>query len=169
MARSFWSDARSRLRCSVSSRIAVMGRDAHVWPLVSLGSLYLAADETLEIHESIGHYAHDGGVPRPPLLNGYGDAVLLLYELLVLCVAWRYRAELFRHWRSTQVLMLAVAFLVLSELVDFFGVHQGRERFWWSVTEVSSKMIGFGLILGALIDRLQFEMGRTASGGARSQ
>ena len=65
--------------------------------------------------------------------------------------------------------MLAVAFLVLSELVDFLGVHQGRERFWWSVTEESSKMIGFGLILGALIDRLQFEMGRTASGGARSQ
>ena len=45
------------------------GRDAHAWPLVSLGSLYLAADETLEIHESIGHYAHDRGVPRPPLLT----------------------------------------------------------------------------------------------------
>jgi len=49
--------------------------------------------------------------------------------------------------------------------VDFFGVHQGRERFWWSVTEESFKLIGFGLVLGALIDRLRAEIANIGEPG----
>jgi len=129
------------------------GEAAGFWLLVALGSVYLAIDEVATIHESIGHYLQEHHVPHPPLLNGYGDVVLLLYGVLVLAICWRFRREIWRDHQSLKFLALGATLLVVSESLDFFGVHEGRERFWWSVAEESCKFTGFGAMLGGVLLR----------------
>jgi len=132
----------------------VAGESARFWLLVSVGSLFLAFDEVLTFHESLGQFLRESHLPRLPLLNGWGDAVLLVYGIVVLLICWRYRRELLADPQSFRFLALGALFLVISELDDFFGVHEGRERFWWSVTEESFKLMGFGALLGAVTMRL---------------
>jgi hypothetical protein len=130
------------------------GESARFWLLVAFGSLFLALDEVLTFHESLGQFLRESHLPRLPLLNGWGDAVLLVYGIVVMLICWWYRRELLANSQRFRFLVLGALFLVISELVDFFGVHEGRERFWWSVTEETFKLMGFGALLGATAMRL---------------
>lgn len=137
-----------RARALRNERAAAM-----FWLLVAAGSLYLAADEVYEFHENAGAFLHESRFPRPPLLNGFGDLILLAYGLaaLVICAIWR--RELLSDRPALLFLALGGALLMGSEVIDFFGVHQGRERFWWSVSEESLKLLGFCAILGGVMLR----------------
>jgi hypothetical protein len=124
---------------------------AAFWLVVAAGAIYLMLDESFEFHERIGQFLHDIRMPRPPLVNGWGDVVLIAYTLPVLGICWLFRREITADPEVLRFLLVGAGMLVLSQLVDTFGVHQGRERFWWSVTEESAKLIGFGILLGTMI------------------
>ncbi|MFN0070167.1 MAG: hypothetical protein ACKVVP_01595 [Chloroflexota bacterium] len=124
---------------------------AALWIFVAAGAVYLSLDESFEFHEQMGQFLRQSHLPRPPLVNGWGDVVLATYAIPVLGVCWWFRRELVADREVLTYLIIAGGVLVLSQLIDTFGVHQGRERYWWSVSEESSKLIGFGIILGTLI------------------
>lgn len=128
---------------------------ARFWLWAALGSLFLAFDETLQLHETLGHALKEADAPRPPLVNGFGDAILIAYGLVAVAVCWVYRREVLADGGALPFFIAGAALVALSQLVDTFGVHQGRERFWWSVTEESAKLIGFGAILGGMLLRWQ--------------
>lgn len=121
------------------------------WIFVAVGAIYLTLDESLELHEQMGQFLRQNRLPRPPLVNGWGDAVLAAYAIPVFAVCWRYRRELFADREVLSYLILGGLTLVLSQAIDTFGVHQGRERMWWSVSEESAKLLGFGILLGAVL------------------
>ncbi len=124
---------------------------AAFWLVAAAGAIFLTLDETFEFHEQLGNYFQTHRFPRPPLLNGWGDVVLIAYAFPVLGICWWFRREILADPEVLRYLLLGGGVLVLSQLVDTFGVHQGRERFWWSVSEESSKLIGFGILFGAVI------------------
>ena len=123
------------------------------WILVALGSAFLAVDEIFEIHENLGMRLREAKLPRIPVVNGWGDVVLIAYGLAALAVCLRWRREIAANREALLYLALGGALLVGSELIDIFGIHQGRERDWWSVAEESQKVLGFAAILGGLIIR----------------
>jgi hypothetical protein len=124
---------------------------AAFWLVVAAGAVYLMLDESFEFHEQIGQFLQQRRLPRPPLVNGWGDVVLIAYALPVLLVCWLFRREIVADPEILRYLLLGAGVLILSQLIDTFGVHQGRERFWWSVAEESTKLIGFGILLGTVI------------------
>jgi hypothetical protein len=124
---------------------------AAFWLIVAAGAIYLTLDESFEFHEQLGNYFQTHRFPRPPLVNGWGDVVLISYAFPVLGICWWFRREILADREVLGYLLLGAGVLVISQLLDTFGVHQGRERFWWSVSEESSKLIGFGILFGTLI------------------
>ena len=121
------------------------------WLVVAAGAIYLTLDESFEFHEHIGQFLHDIKMPRPPLVNGWGDVVLISYAFPVLGICWLFRREITADPEILRYLLAGAGVLVISQLLDTFGVHQGRERFWWSVSEESAKLIGFGILFGTVI------------------
>jgi len=124
---------------------------AAFWLIVAAGAIYLSLDESFEFHEHIGNFFQTHHFPRPPLVNGWGDVVLISYALPVLGICWWFRREILADREVLSYLLLGAGVLVISQMLDTFGVHQGRERFWWSVSEESSKLIGFGILFGTVI------------------
>jgi hypothetical protein len=153
-----WVDAFQILLLSIFAvavyRARLTGNDsfgAAFWLVVAAGAIYLTLDESFEFHEHLGQFLQERRLPRPPLVNGWGDVVLIAYALPVLAVCWLFRREITADPEVLRYLLLGAGVLVLSQLIDTFGVHQGRERFWWSVSEESAKLIGFGVLLGTVI------------------
>jgi hypothetical protein len=153
-----WVDAFQILLLSIFAvavyRARATGNDsfgAAFWLVVAAGAIYLTLDESFELHERLGDFLRERRLPRPPLVNGWGDVVLIAYGIPVLVVGWLFRREITADPEVFRYLLLGAGMLVLSQLVDTFGVHQGRERFWWSVSEESAKLVGFGILLGTVI------------------
>lgn len=153
-----WVNASQILLLSIVAvavyRARLTGNDsfgAAFWLVVAAGAIYLTLDESFEFHEQIGQLLQDRRLPRPPLVNGWGDVVLIAYAVPVLGMCWLFRREITADPEVLRYLLLGAGVLILSQLIDTFGVHQGRERFWWSVSEETAKLIGFGILLGTAI------------------
>jgi hypothetical protein len=121
------------------------------WILVAIGAVYLALDELMEFHEHLGRVFKDNHAPRPPLVNGWGDVVLASYAIPVVAVCWSFQREMLADREVLGWLIVGGLILVVSQLLDTFGVHEGKDRMWWSVSEESTKLIGFGTMLGAML------------------
>jgi hypothetical protein len=153
-----WVDAFQIVALSLTAVAVYRARSAQddsfgaaFWLVVAAGAVYLSLDESFEFHERMGQFLRDHHFPRPPLVNGWGDVVLISYAFPVLGVCWWFRREILADPEVLRYMLIGGAVLMVSQAIDTFGVHEGRERFWWSVSEESTKLIGFGILLGAVI------------------
>jgi len=122
-------------------------RAAHAGPrlmrfflLLSIGLAYLAADELLAIHETVGHnlrfLADVPGVERPD------DLVFALYIVPVAWFAWAFR-DIFRGERTVVALLAAgAAFFLLAAAGDVAGVGIDEPA-----EVVASLLLAAGLVL----------------------
>lgn len=76
----------------VGARLAQRTPDAGPLLAAGLGALYLAADDVLAAHETIGHNL--GALAALPVIDHPDDVLLGLYGLVILAFGWRHRALL---------------------------------------------------------------------------
>lgn len=124
------------------------------WLIVAAGSLYLALDELLVVHEQFGKYLRVVlHVSLQPLKTS--DLFLLGYGLGALSVCLLYRRELRRDGHALRFFVVGAALLALSQGLDLFGPRYGTGHQWLAIVEESAKLLGFGVILGGLVERLR--------------
>lgn len=96
------------------------GSAPRMFALIFLGASYLAADEYLGLHESIGHnlpfLLAIPGVSRPD------DVVIALYAIPAAAFLWFYRAELTLSVTALRLVGLAFALFAVATVADFAGL-----------------------------------------------
>jgi hypothetical protein len=86
-----------------------------------LGLLFLASDETFDLHERAGAWLYNRGVEAPGPINHLDDVIVLAYvALAALASPWVVRA-LLRTPRLLQWLLAAGTLLVAAALLDALG------------------------------------------------
>lgn len=153
---------------------------ARFWLFCAVFGFYLSLDEVFQFHEVKGTLLPSIAglfdiqlgrtIPLEPLSwLSWGDVVICLYAAIALFLGIYYRKELKRG--SLIFFSLAALLLGLSEFIDF-GMHyepgkrayhrlldpQAKiDRPYMSAIEEIAKIIGFSLVLSALIQRERME------------
>ncbi len=112
-------------------------RVGRFWSGASFGLLYLAADEITAVHEYVDKWLHRGlGWPDAhPITDHIDDAIVILYGIVAVVWALRYRDALLRlRWTTFLLTLAAVGFAVTSAL-DVLGVSTALEESMKLLTE----------------------------------
>jgi hypothetical protein len=124
---------------------------ARLWLLAWLGSLYLALDEGLLIHERVGALLATRFGFRGVARHLYSDALIVLYGLSALTICLWYRRELLHFRGALQFIGLGLVLIALSEWIDVFMPFGRRDVELSVILEESAKLVGFGAALGGFI------------------
>jgi hypothetical protein len=135
--------ASAGLSLAIARRLA--GRAlARFWLVAGVGFLFLTADELTLIHEGVDKWIHArlGWPADDPITDHIDDAIMVLYGIVALVWAFRYRETLLRLRWATRLLSTAfVAFLVMESL-DVVDVSKTLEE---AVKVMSEALIVVGL------------------------
>ncbi|MGD1856376.1 MAG: hypothetical protein ACFB2W_19230 [Leptolyngbyaceae cyanobacterium] len=86
------------------------------WLLISLGFVFLAADELVEIHEQLHAWLHQAwNIQETGLTDRIDDAIVGLYGAVAAGLVYRYRGEIKRY--SNVLPIFSAAFAVLAVMV----------------------------------------------------
>jgi hypothetical protein len=123
---------------------------AKFWLVAFVGFLFLTFDELALLHEGADKWlhAHLGWDPEDPFTDHIDDAIVILYGLIALVWAFRYRDTLLRLRWATRLLVLAFAAFVGTEALDVLDLGKTCEE---SLKLVSEALIVTGLF-AALCD-----------------
>lgn len=146
------------------------------WLIITLVAIYFSADELFQFHEESGRIigllkSLGFEIPRSVEIFGkslitIGDLIQSLYAIFLIGVCWIYRIELQKNKDILIWLKVGVFFLILSEMIDFLGIHTDEkyqflnlseyQKSLWAGIEESLKTIGFGGILLWIVNRFRF-------------
>ena len=117
---------------------------AKFWLVACVGFLFLTADELALIHEGADKWLHAkfGWDPDHPITDHIDDAIVILYGLVALVWAFRYRDRLLRLRWATRLLVAAFAAFVATETLDVVDVSKTCEE---SLKLASEALIVAGL------------------------
>lgn len=88
------------------------------WLLLSLGFLFVALDELLQLHETFDEWLRDTRVGWPPLFRNWNDVIVIAYGLVGLATLAAFWSEVRRLPRVVPLLGLGVVFYVLHTGID---------------------------------------------------
>jgi uncharacterized membrane protein len=133
------------------------------YALATAGLAYLALDELMAVHETLGHnlqfLANLPGVERPD------DLVFLSYGIPLAIFAWSFRDVLFANRRAVQLFAIGTVFYAVAAAADLAGVALDEP------SEVAAAAcLGAGLVLltaGTL--RRELHLGEAAHGARPSR
>ena len=135
--------ASALLSLAIARRLA--GRPlAKFWLGACAGFLFLAADELALIHEGVDRWIHArlGWDPDHPITDHIDDAIVVLYGVIALGWAFRYREALLRLRWATRLLSVAFVAFVGTEALDVVDVGKALEE---SLKVASEALIVVGL------------------------
>nr|NQU92996.1 hypothetical protein [Bacteroidota bacterium] len=138
-----------------------------IWAILSLGFLFLAADEYFEIHESIDLWIHDiFNIKETGVTDRLDDILVALYGLVGMSFLYVYREELRKCRQVLPFLKCGFVLLFIMVALDIFTnrkdilqilVHHDLVdtlHVWFSVAEDSFKifaescfLVGFYIVL----------------------
>ena len=121
------------------------------WSLVAAGTTYLAVDEHLDLHESLGRSLYRSGFREPPRINHVDDVVLLLMAAVATLVTWRSWHQLRRHGPSLAPFVVAVAFYGTAVVWDATASTKGSASWWF---EESLELAGGFALAGSYVIRV---------------
>jgi hypothetical protein len=117
---------------------------AKFWLVACVGFFFLTADELALIHEGADKWLHAqfGWDPDDPITDHLDDAIVILYGLVALVWAFRYRDTLLRLRWATRLLVAAFAAFAATETLDVVDISKTCEE---SLKLVSEALIVTGL------------------------
>jgi len=138
-----------------------------IWVILSLGFLFLAADEYFEIHESIDFWIHGiFSIKETGVTDRIDDILVALYGLVGMSFLYVYRGELRKYRQALPFLKCGFVLLFIMVALDIFTnrkdilsilVHHDLVdtlHIWFSVAEDSFKifaescfLVGFYIVL----------------------
>jgi hypothetical protein len=147
---------------SLPGKRAVWRQPYVVWGVISLGFLFLAADDLFRIHENADHLIHQVlRLQETPLSDSIDDALIGLYGLIGLGVLIACRDEL-RTYRTALpyivcgflLLFVMVAFDMITNNIDVLPLFLDRDRAevvddWLSIAEDLLKVFAEGFFIVA--------------------
>lgn len=135
----------------------VRGRLLACLAIVAVGATYLATDELLALHESIGHNLQFlrslPGVERPD------DVVLASYAVPIGLFAWYFRDILLSVRASAWLFGVAVASGAVASISDLVEVGEWEERI--ELITAALALAGFFLLATTLVPRALVSAGRS--------
>lgn len=131
---------------------------ATYWLLAGLGLVYLAVDETANVHETLGRTLWEAGAPTPPGFNHLDDLFVLLYGLAGVTVSLFYVRELWRSRRILPPFVAALVMLATSIVIDSTAPVEGPHVY----VEELAELTGAGLF--ALAFRWRYVIARAEVG-----
>lgn len=108
--------------------------------LMAVGAGYLAADETLGIHESIGHNLQF--LRNLPLIDRPDDAIIMSYAVPTLLYLYVFRREIFVSRAAIMAMLMVVIFGALAAVADLTG---------WALEELLEVASIFSLVAAMLL------------------
>ena len=149
---------------AAASRLAGATRSAFAW--AGAGAAFLAADDALSAHETIGHNL--AWLGRIPVIDHPDDAVLALYAVVAASFAWRHRGLLEGSPRGPWLLAGIAAALAVGH--DVAPLHLGPVEEALEVLAAGSGLVGVLTLARTHVGRAtrarEGEAG-PATGGAR--
>ncbi len=154
-----------------------------LWPLMALGFVFLAADETLQVHERLQRLAqHVLGTGDSSLGSRFGNLIMLAYGVAGVAILVACRREVKGALALRPYLLggfvVAVAMVALdaaTEKPDFLLAITGSAdaaqalKPWFGVGEDSAKIFAEGFFLAAFYAALQRVRSASASQPASSE
>lgn len=129
----FWSTLQLLAIALISDKIRQLphGQDSSsrrrswIWWAISLGFIFLAADEFLAIHEVIDLLIHDlFNLQETPFTDRIDDAILGLYVLLGIAILWMLRAEFYAFRKAMPWFKLAIMLIFSMMAVEWVAGYQ---------------------------------------------
>ncbi len=132
-----------------------------LWLLIAAGFVFLALDESLQIHEGLDKWFHRvTGLEETPFTDRLDDVLVLSYGVIGLGILLLYRRELLRFQAMLPLLLAGFALMVLMVGVDMLT---NRKEFiqriaaadtdpellasWFAVVEDAIKVFAEGCLL----------------------
>jgi hypothetical protein len=125
---------------------------ARFWLAAAAGTTYLAIDERLDIHESLGRSLREAGFREPPGVNHVDDVVLLAMALAALVFVWRSWREVHRYQTVFVPFVAAILLYGLAVQWDATASTKGSASWWF---EESLELVGGVALLVAYAVRLR--------------
>ena len=130
-----------------SNELPLRRDPALIWAMIGLGFLFLALDETVQIHEQLDHLIHRVFHLRETgWSDRIDDAIIGIYALIGFGLIWLYRVEFRDASALRRWLLIGVVFLVVSVITDALGnrtdvleamgLSQDRIVLWHNVIEI---------------------------------
>lgn len=119
-----------------AGRLSGSARSAFAW--AGGGAAFLAADDLLSAHETIGHNL--AWLGRLPVIDHPDDAVLALYAVVAASFAWRHRGLLEDSPRGPWLLAGIAAALAVGH--DVLPLHLGAVEEGLEVLAAASGLVG---------------------------
>ncbi len=102
------------------------------WTVISVGFIFLAADEFFSIHELTDIFIHDlFRLQETPVTDQIDDAIVALYGIVGAVVVWTHRDEIKGNQRAIAFLKWSFFLLAIMVILDFVSNDEGfLERFF---------------------------------------
>ncbi len=149
------------------------GHPSNLWLIISIGFVFLAADEILTLHEIFDEIIHSVlNWEETSLSDRLDDALVGGYAAIAACLLYRYRQELKRY--AFLLPSLFLSFLLIGLMISLDAATNGDSFFIWlfgeqlgptvlsyaAFVEDSCKVLAQGVFLSAFYRVLQ-SLGRS--------
>jgi len=119
----------------IKSQSLLTSSPSLIWKIISLGFVFLAADEVLKIHEHVDKGIHLlFSIEETNITDRIDDVLVGLYGLVAVGVLWFYRSEIMKYPQAFPYFVFAfllmftmVAFDLMTSRNDFLPYVFGRE------------------------------------------